>query len=126
MKIGDLDSIGNFGGMMQHSLEQANAPNLPPEVLEKITSIAKAIGIDKQFDQLPKAEPHCNCPFCQLSRAFHGQSPKQEVKKEDSSSFEEEVSDEELTFREWDIKEIGQSLYEVKNPLDTSEHTKFF
>lgn len=125
MKMGNLDSIGSLGGMMQHDPAQANAPNLPKEALEKITSIAKAIGLDKQLDHLPKAEPHCNCPYCQLARAFHGQDPKKE-ELSSTSDLEEDVSDEDLTFREWDIKETGNNLYDVTNPLDPTEHYQVF
>lgn len=125
LKFGDLDSIGNFGGMMQHNMDQANAPDMPREILDKITSIAKAVGLDKQFDQLPKAEPHCNCPFCQISKAFHGENQGTE-KTSASTSSEEEVSDEELTFREWDIKEMSSTLFEVTNPLDKLEHYQVF
>lgn len=123
VKMGDIESIGNFGGLLQHSQDQANSPPLPEEMVKKITSISKAIGLDKQLEHMPKAEPHCNCPYCQIARALHEEPPR--VQKE-TKTTEEEVSDEELKFREWDIKEIGKDFYEVRNPFDVVEHYQVF
>ena len=39
---------------------------------------------------------------------------------------EEIVSDAELHFREWDIKQLEKQLYNVTNPLDTTEHYQVF
>ncbi len=124
-KMGDMDSMSGLTGMMQHNQDQANSPNLPKEALEKITSITKALGLDKQLEQMPKAEPHCNCPYCQLARAMHGEAP-QETSKETSEFLEEDVSDEDLSFREWDIKQVDAHLYDLTNPFDSSEHYQVF
>jgi hypothetical protein len=54
---------------LQHNFEQSDTPDLPPEMLHKISSIAKIAGLhDPQ--QLPKPEPHCNCVHCQIARAM--------------------------------------------------------
>lgn len=119
--IGDLDSIQGFGSMMQHNPKHANAPNIPAEMLEKVSAIAKAVGLDKQLEQIPKAEPHCNCPYCQLARAMGGIKPE-----EKESCNEEEVSEEDLKFKEWDIVDEGSHLYKVSNPLDPSEHFQVY
>lgn len=123
VKLGDMDSIGNFGSLLQHSQEQANSPALPEEMIKKVTSISKAIGLDKQLENMPKAEPHCNCPYCQIARALHEEQP---IAQKEPKVKEEEVSDEELKFREWDIKEIGKDFYEVRNPFDPIEHYQVF
>ncbi|MGH2612567.1 MAG: hypothetical protein ACRDFB_05905, partial [Rhabdochlamydiaceae bacterium] len=39
---------------------------------------------------------------------------------------EEEVSDEDLKFRTWDIKQENDKLYSVTNPLDKKEHYNVF
>ncbi|MCH9631645.1 MAG: hypothetical protein S4CHLAM37_16690 [Chlamydiia bacterium] len=119
-----MDGLGNIGDFMHHNQEQANSPDLPNDMIEKITTVGKAIGLDKQLESMPKAEPHCNCPFCQVSRALHGDS-KEEAPAE-SFNPDEEVSDDELSFKEWDIKQMGQDLYHVTNPLDTSESYQVF
>ncbi len=112
-------SIGSgieaLGSAMQHNPEQKNLPDLPPEVLAKITGVAKVLGIDDPYT-LPKAEPHCNCAHCQIAKALHGQSRPVE-----QSAAEEVIKDEDLSFRTWDIKQPGEKLYVVSNPLDAKE-----
>lgn len=103
----------------QHNPAQANAPELPKEILEKIASIAKVLGIDDP-SHLPKAEPHCNCPYCQIARAFHGEQAPHAAKEE------EIVLEEDLKFRNWDIRQSADQLYLVSNPLDENEHYSVF
>jgi hypothetical protein len=38
----------------------------------------------------------------------------------------EEVSDEDLKFRDWEIKQTAEQLYTVTNPLDANEHYNVF
>lgn len=124
LKMGEGgEMLGNFGGLLQHSPEQADAPHLPPEMLKKVTAISKAMGLDKQLEHMPKAEPHCNCPYCQVARALHEEAPRPH---HEEKIVEEKVQDEELKFREWDIQEIGQHLYEVCNPFDSVEKYQVF
>ena len=108
---GGLDTMGAF---MQHNPEQANSPNLPKEVLTKVISVARMLGID-DTETMPKPEPHCNCPYCQIAKAIQISSGVLE------ENMDEEVSDEELSFRTWDIHQKGDNLYEVINPLDGKE-----
>lgn len=98
---------------MHHNVEQKDAPPLPPEILTKIISIARVLGI---FDPhaLPKPEPHCNCVHCQIARNLQGQIGH-------SENFDDEVKDEELKFRVWDIKQTSENLYTVSNPSDQKE-----
>jgi hypothetical protein len=113
-----IESIGSF---LQHNPDQANTPKMPPDVIEKITSITKALGMDMEQMNIPKAEPHCNCPYCQIAKVLQGElpdSPQEEI--------EEEVTEEDLRFREWDIKQEGDKLYIVSNPLDTNERYQVF
>jgi len=118
--------LENFGGILQHNPEQASSPDLPPEILNKIASISKTMGIDDP-NLIPKAEPHCNCVFCQLSRAIHSAFDIHEESNENSKSSEEElVSDEDLKFRNWDITKEADKLYIVKNPLDEKESYHVF
>lgn len=107
-----------FNSTMQHNPEQADSPEIPKEVLEKITSVAKVLGFEDP-SQLPKAEPHCNCPFCQIARAFQN-------KNEGDIKDEPEVSEKDLQFKTWDIKQTAEKLYQVSNPLDLNEHYSVF
>ncbi|MEL7431765.1 MAG: hypothetical protein AAGI90_04450 [Chlamydiota bacterium] len=111
-----LGSLDQLGSAMQHNPEQMHAPDLPQEFLKKVGDIAKALGMEKP-DQLPKPEPHCNCPYCQVANAL--QKP---------GAFEEEelVSDEELRFRVWDVEQTSDQLYVVTNPLDKMEKYNVF
>lgn len=106
--------IEGLTSVLQHNPEQADTPPLPPEILEKIQSLKGVLPEDIS----QKAEPHCNCPYCQITRAITGaEAPLQ---------IEEEVSAEDLTFRNWDIKQEGDKLFCVTNPLDVKEHYNVF
>ena len=109
-------------GPLQHNPEQASAPNMPPEVLSKITQVAHALGLDSEAATMPDAEPHCNCMHCQVIRAMKGKEP---IEQEEAAE-EETVSDEDLKFKEFDIEQKGKDLYEVTNPLDRTEHFQVF
>ncbi len=37
-------------------------------------------------------------------------------------NLDEDVSEEELKFKMWDIEEIDETLFKVTNPLDANEH----
>jgi hypothetical protein len=113
---GNLDLMN---GGMQHNPAAADSPDMPKEVLEKITGIAKVLGLE-DASQLPKAEPHCNCPFCQIARAFHDKD------KEPEAKIEEEITEKDLQFRSWDIKQTAEKLFSVVNPLDEKEHYSVF
>lgn len=104
----------SMGNLLQHNPEAADSPDLPNELLAKIAHLTRAIGFDNP-DQFPKAEPHCNCMHCQIMRLFHEEG---QPRAEDE---EEEVSDLDLQFRDWDIRQDGDKLYIVSNPLNVSE-----
>ncbi|MEM8628676.1 MAG: hypothetical protein AAGF04_01165 [Chlamydiota bacterium] len=109
-----LGSLDQLGSSMHHNPEQMHAPDLPEEFLKKVGDIAKALGMDKE-EQLPKPEPHCNCPYCQVAKALRNPPEKEEI-----------VSDEDLRFRTWDVEQKGDQLYVVTNPLDESEQYNVF
>lgn len=113
-------ALEGLGAAMQHNSEQANAPDLPKEVLEKISAVAKIMDGDQSLEQSLKPEPHCNCMHCQIARAITGQ---EQISEEE---IEEEVSDEDLQFRTWDITQSGDKLYTVSNPLDAEEQYSVF
>lgn len=115
-KIG-IEGIDGLGSVLQHNPDQANAPDLPGEILKKIAAISKAVTGDSNVS-IPKPEPHCNCLYCQVARAIGNGVAAEEA----SVKKEEPVSDEDLKFREWDIKQTADKLYTVINPLDQNEH----
>src|SRR4029079_670330 len=54
MTIGTLDELGS---VMHHNSQQANSPDIPPDILSKIVAITKIVAPEDLT--LPKAEPHC-------------------------------------------------------------------
>lgn len=111
----------SLGASMTHDPAQANLPNLPAEMLAKVTMIAKAFGLE-DTSLLPKAEPHCNCVHCQIVRSLHGEAPVEE----ELAAVEETISEEDLKFRNWDILQTADKLYKVTNPLDLNEQYNVF
>lgn len=99
----------------QHNPSNAHSPDVPPEVLEKMISMAKLVS-NNDLGSFPKPEPHCNCMHCQIARAVHGIE-----KKSETQDVEEPIQDEDLSFRTWDIEQQGDKLYCVSNPLDPKE-----
>jgi len=111
-----VSAFDPFGMALQHTPAQANSPNLPLEMLEKITQITKILSPEEN-DSLPQPEAQCNCPFCQIAHALHGSHPLQTQKLE----VDEPVKDEELTFKEWEVAQAGPNLYLVTHPLNANE-----
>lgn len=109
-----LDSAGSF---LQHNIKQAGAKDLPKEFLEKIAGLAKVVDFDGSVETFMKAEPHCNCPYCQIARALDSRTVE---------THEEEVTREDLQFREWDIEQMNEKVYVVTNPLDKQEQYQIY
>lgn len=112
-------SPDGFSAAMQHNPAQSNAPPLPNEMLDRIAQISKALPI-QDVQQLPEPEPHCNCYHCQIARTIQKSLHKDNTPELIEAS-EEMISDEELKFQQWDIKQTGDKLYTVSNKLDTNE-----
>ncbi|MCP5510037.1 MAG: hypothetical protein H7A39_06500 [Chlamydiales bacterium] len=119
------EGMEGMGIPMQHNPDQKNAPDMPADVLDKIVTVSKALGVDQEAINLPPAEPHCNCFYCQIARALQGETHQ----GFEYSSEEIEVPDEELQFREdWIVNptEGNKQLYLVANPLNAKEQYSVF
>ncbi len=112
----------NMSSMLQHDPEQAHAPDLPPEALSKMSMLAQMLG-PQETSNLPEAEPHCNCYHCQMLRVLHGKEAHAEVVVQEEG---EPVSDQELSFSEWEIVQTGEKLFRVTNRLDATESYNVF
>ncbi len=88
---------------LQHNPDQTEAPDLPIGLLSKIQELSSLARIEDP-NQLPTPEPHCNCLYCQLAKAVR------------EGASEEIVRDEELTFRQFNIKQTDEKLYRVSHP----------
>lgn len=116
LKIGlGMPGMESLTDVMSHDQSKADAPDIPKEVLEKISGVARMVT-GGELEAFPKPEPHCNCTHCQLARAIHGQEAEEL----------EPVTEEDLTFRSWEIKKSGDNLYTVTNPIDSEEHYNVF
>ena len=109
---------------MAHNPEQSDLADLPKEILEKISAVTKALISETPLD-IPKAEPHCNCTHCQIARSMQGSNTEEYDEDEELKNIlNEEVSDKDLSFREWDIQESqeGNQIFLVSNPIDKTEN----
>lgn len=116
--IGSIDGLGN---PLVHNPAQRDAPDIPPQILQKIAAIAKIIS-PEEIMAMPKPESHCNCLHCQIVRAIHHvvePEVTEEIAIEQTS--DEEVKDEDLAFQQWDVSQTGDKLFNVTNKLDTQE-----
>lgn len=121
LKFG-IGAMDTWGAALQHNPAQANMPNLPDEVLEKVRSISKIIAPEDPM-AMPKPEPHCNCMHCQIARAINqglGLSDMYQ-KDEENVKVNDEVPDEELLFQQWEIQQMEDKVYNVINRLDNDE-----
>ncbi|NGX56832.1 MAG: hypothetical protein K1060chlam5_01078 [Candidatus Anoxychlamydiales bacterium] len=115
----NLSSIDSITSAMKHNPDQKDMPDIPKEVLKKIATITKIFSDEASID-IPKPEANCNCPYCQISKAM------QIATGVNIENLDEDVSEEDLKFRLWDIKEHGDKLYLVTNPLDHNEKYSVF
>lgn len=108
--------------IMQHNPEQSDAPDLPPEILERIAMIAKMVS-PEEMTLISKAVSNCNCMYCQLARAVCGNQEEPSLQTADE---EDPVSEEDLNFCQWHILSKGNNLYTVTNKLDEHESYTVF
>lgn len=104
-------AFDELGAIMQHNPEQSDLPHLPPQVIEKIGMLAQSLP---GLDQMPEAVFNCNCMHCQITRALMGRPAENSA----VPLIEENISDQELQFSEWVIKETEDKLYTVVSKLD--------
>lgn len=117
-----LGTFDSFGSALHHNDSQSNMPDLPKEILSKISAIAKIVAPD-DVQELPKPEPHCNCTHCQIAKAvLNGlDSGSENPAISTQPQIEEEVTDADLVFQQWDISQTGDKLFSVSNRLDSQE-----
>lgn len=118
-----LESMESLTSALQHNMAQANMPDLPKEILTKIAEVAKVVAPD-DIQNMPKPEPHCNCTHCQIARAIHNLADGKHIEPISASveNKEEEVSEKDLSFQQWEIVQTAEKLYTVSNRLDPKEH----
>lgn len=124
LRIGSISMENMVSNAYQHNPEQSDMPDIPPEILEKIVNVTKLLMPEGDL-QIPKAEPHCNCLFCQMSRAIHQEMEQAEVippQQEETKMLP--VADTLPT--QWVIESIGEHCYEVYQQEAPSTKFKVF
>ena len=110
---------------LQHNPNQRNLPPLPPEIMAKVSAIARMIP-QEDIQAMPAPEQNCMCMYCQIIRSLKGDQVTETTAHPQQANEEEAVSDEELRFEEWDITSTGDKMYLVTNKLDPSEQYTVF
>lgn len=115
-----------FGIAMQHNPEQAETPDLPPDVLEKITAITKIVN-SEDISEFPQPIQNCNCMHCQIARSIHhGIARDSFAPAPLATPPAVEVSEQDLMFNQWDIQQTDEKLFTVVNRLDAKERYNVF
>lgn len=113
--IGSMDC---FGTAMQHNPAQANAPDLPREILKKIGAIVKIVAPEEMIENAAAVQ-HCNCPHCQITRAITA-----EPTTSNTENFVEvkAPAPPEIIFQKWKIQQTGENLFNVIDSVDSTEY----
>lgn len=115
--LGTFDSLGSA---LHHNESQSHMPDLPKEILSKISAIAKIVA-PEDGQSLPKPELHCNCTHCQIARAVQDGLGIEINEIKQPLTIEEEVDDRDLNFQQWDIQQTGEKLFSVCHRLDSND-----
>lgn len=111
----------SMSSILQHNPQQANTPVLPSEILEKIAMMFKGV-VPEDVMVMGKAEIDCNCMYCQIMRAIVGFDSSQPS----HGDVEEEITEKDLQFRDWNIEQSEENLFVVTNPFDMKEKYTVF
>ncbi|MBQ8498460.1 hypothetical protein [Chlamydia sp.] len=103
-----LGGVNSIDMLLQHSPEHKGYPDLPSDLLEKMAQMMSSLSVGTT-SIIAKPEPHCNCLHCQIGRV---------VSEEEEDNT---VSEEDLTFRSWDVTQNGERMYTVTDPLNPEE-----
>lgn len=112
-----------LGSALQHNPAQSSAPDLPHEILHKIVAITKIIAPEEATMMLPQPQENCNCIHCQIARTMHEAMSNDEphAHVHHTPAEEDNVSEQDLQFQQWDISQTGDKMFTVINRLDSKE-----
>jgi hypothetical protein len=118
----NLTGVKGLETVLQHNEKEYNGPNLPSDVINKLSELTQKMS-PEEINAIPKPEPHCNCPHCQIIRAIHSGALDSITTLTEN---EEVISEEDLQFRTWDIQQKTEALYEVRDPLESESYYHVF
>lgn len=113
-----ITSTDGFTTAMQHNPAQANAPDLPKEMLQKIGAIVKIV-VPEEVIESASAVQHCNCPHCQITRAILADPF---VTSTEACTEVKAPPQPETIYRQWKIQQTGDNLFNVIDSVDASEY----
>ena len=127
--IGTLSKLGNtafasISKMVEHDPQNADLPELPPEMVEKIKLLLQVLS-KEEIMAMPPSEPNCNCMYCQITRILHDAVIHEKHPLHHEKDVEL-VEEKDLEFSEWTVTPLGDSLYTVTNKLDPHEEYRVF
>ncbi len=110
-----------FQELMEMMQDPTKLPqlDLPAHIIEKISETIKHLGVDEKW--IESSGELLDHPMYEPLKQFLSQQ-----KNDKTVEAEDEVSDEDLRFKEWDIHQMTKELYKVMNPLDHSEEYQVF
>jgi hypothetical protein len=73
-----ISSMDGMGSAMEHNPSQADAPDLPLEILQKIGAIVKIVAPEEMISGATAIQ-NCNCPHCQITRAIFDSPDEREM-----------------------------------------------
>ncbi len=126
--IGKLgaSAMGSIGKALEHDPKNANLPELPPEMVEKVRLLLNVIS-EEDLLNMPEAQPNCNCMYCQINRILRQALAEKHGETTDVIGEQEEpVEEKELQFTQWIVEPVADKLYKVTNKLDPQEEYRVF
>lgn len=116
---------GMMSSSMQHNPEQAHAPDIPKDILNKIVGITKLLG-PEDANQFPKAEPHCNCMYCQIARAVHSALDDDDAIEIVAENKREPIAPPTPHESSWIVAKEDEHIYNVHHKDSPEETFKVF
>ena len=125
-KLG-TNSLGSLGKALEHDPNNANLPELPPDLVKKVEVLLTVIP-KEDILSMPEGLPGCHCMYCQINRILRESVLSKETDVPDilAEGQSEPVEEKDLVFSEWIVESIGEKLYKVTNRLDPSEGYRVF
>lgn len=122
------NAIGSIGRALEHDPDNASLPDLPPEMVKKVTLLLNIIP-KEDILAMPEAENGCNCMYCQINRILRAAILTEQREGSPDILVESEtepVEEQELSFSEWIVEPIAEKLYKVTNKIDPKEEYRVF
>ena len=123
-KLG-ANAAGSIGKALEHDPQNANLPELPPDMVKKVQLLLNVIPKEDVL-AMPEGVPGCHCMYCQINGILRRSIGIGEENVPDELEGSEPVEEKDLQFSEWNVESIGDKLYKVSNKLNQNEEYRVF